>query len=87
MRRLFVLAIFVVAPALAFGQSPEPKTHSKITGCLTSTSPISRIPTRCSTSRLWKCSLCKCQKVKLIHGGASAGLAHASHSGADGSAG
>ena len=35
--RLFVLAILVVAPALAFSQSPEPKTHSKITGCLTST--------------------------------------------------
>jgi len=35
--RLFVLAIMVVAPAIAFSQSPKPKTHSKITGCLTST--------------------------------------------------
>jgi hypothetical protein len=34
--RLFVLAILVVAPAFAFSQSPKPKTHSKITGCLTS---------------------------------------------------
>lgn len=34
---LFVLAILVVAPALAFSQSPKPKTHSKITGCLAST--------------------------------------------------
>ena len=33
----FALAILVVAPVLAFSQSPEPKTHSKITGCLTST--------------------------------------------------
>jgi hypothetical protein len=32
--RLFVLAILVVAPALAFSQSPKQKT---ITGCLTST--------------------------------------------------
>jgi hypothetical protein len=37
-RRLFVLATLLVAPALAFSHSPEPKTHSKITGCLTSTS-------------------------------------------------
>src|SRR5580693_1523987 len=36
-RRLFVLAIIGVAAALAFSQSPKPKTHSKITGCLTST--------------------------------------------------
>jgi len=35
--RPFVLAVLVVAPALAFSQSPNPKTHSKITGCLTST--------------------------------------------------
>jgi hypothetical protein len=35
--RLFVLAILVVAPVLAFSQSPKQKTHSKITGCLTST--------------------------------------------------
>jgi hypothetical protein len=35
--RLFVFAILVVAPALAFSQSPKPKTHCKITGCLTST--------------------------------------------------
>jgi hypothetical protein len=35
---LFVLAILVVAPALAFNQSPKPKTHKAITGCLTSTS-------------------------------------------------
>ena len=34
--RLFVLAILVVAPAFAFSQSPKPKTHSTITGCLTS---------------------------------------------------
>jgi hypothetical protein len=33
----FVLTILVVASVLAFGQSPEPKTHSQITGCLTST--------------------------------------------------
>jgi hypothetical protein len=38
MRRLFVLAILVVAPALVFSQAPEPKTRSKITGCLISTS-------------------------------------------------
>jgi hypothetical protein len=35
---LFVLAILLVAPALAFSQSPKPKTHKTITGCLTSTS-------------------------------------------------
>lgn len=35
--KAFVLAILMVAPVLAFSQSPEPKTHSKITGCLTST--------------------------------------------------
>ena len=35
--RLFVFAILVVAAALAFSQSPKPKTHSTITGCLTST--------------------------------------------------
>jgi hypothetical protein len=35
--RLFVVAIMVVAPVLAFSQSPKPKTHIKITGCLTST--------------------------------------------------
>ena len=35
--RLFALVILVVAPVLAFSQSPKPKTHSKITGCLTST--------------------------------------------------
>jgi hypothetical protein len=34
--RLFVFAILVVAPALTFSQSPKPKTHSTITGCLTS---------------------------------------------------
>jgi hypothetical protein len=34
--KLFVLAILVVAPVLAFSQSPKPRTHSKITGCLTS---------------------------------------------------
>jgi hypothetical protein len=34
--RLLVLAIIVVAPVLAFSQSPKPKTHSKITGCLIS---------------------------------------------------
>jgi hypothetical protein len=34
---LFLLAILVGTPALAFSQSPKPKTHSKITGCLTST--------------------------------------------------
>ena len=33
--RLFVLAVLMVAPALAFSQSPKQKTHSKITGCLT----------------------------------------------------
>ena len=32
-----VMAILLVAPVLAFSQSPEPKTHSTITGCLTST--------------------------------------------------
>lgn len=32
-----MLAILVVAPALAFSQSPKPKTHNTITGCLTST--------------------------------------------------
>jgi hypothetical protein len=36
--KLFVFAILVVPPALAFSQSPKPKTHSKITGCLTSNS-------------------------------------------------
>src|SRR5438045_3035068 len=35
--RLFLLAILVVAPVVAFGQSPKPRTHSKITGCLSST--------------------------------------------------
>ena len=35
--RLFALAIMVVAPVLAFSQSPKPKTRSQITGCLTST--------------------------------------------------
>jgi hypothetical protein len=35
--RLFVLATLVVAPVLAFGQSPKPRTHSKITGCLSGT--------------------------------------------------
>ena len=35
--RLFVFAILVVAPALTFSQSPKAKTHSTITGCLTST--------------------------------------------------
>ena len=34
---LLVLAILVVTPALAFSQSPKQKTHSTITGCLTST--------------------------------------------------
>jgi len=34
--RLFVVAILVVAPVLAFSQSPKTKIHSKITGCLTS---------------------------------------------------
>ena len=34
---LFVLAILVVAPIFAFSQSPKPRTHTKITGCLTST--------------------------------------------------
>ncbi len=34
---LFVLAMLVVVPVFTFSQSPEPKTHSKITGCLTST--------------------------------------------------
>ncbi len=34
---LFVLAILVVTLAPAFSQSPKQKTHSKITGCLTST--------------------------------------------------
>jgi len=29
-----VLAILVIAPVFSFSQSPEPKTHSKITGCL-----------------------------------------------------
>ena len=32
---LFMLAILMVAPVLA--QSPNPKTHQTITGCLTST--------------------------------------------------
>jgi hypothetical protein len=32
---LFMLAILMVAPVLA--QSPKPKTHQTITGCLTST--------------------------------------------------
>ena len=36
MGKRFVLALMLVAPVLAFSQSPEPKTHSKITGCLTS---------------------------------------------------
>jgi hypothetical protein len=36
-RNLLALAILVVTPALAFGQSPKQKTHSTITGCLTST--------------------------------------------------
>jgi hypothetical protein len=35
--RLFLLAILVVAPVVAFGQSPKPRTHSTITGCLSST--------------------------------------------------
>lgn len=35
--KAFVLAILVVAPVLTFSQSPEPKSHSKITGCLTTT--------------------------------------------------
>jgi hypothetical protein len=35
-RRLVVLAIMMVASALAFSQSPKPKTYSTITGCLTS---------------------------------------------------
>ena len=35
--RLLVLAcILVVTPALSFSQSPKPKTHSTISGCLTS---------------------------------------------------
>ncbi len=34
--KLFVLATLVVASALAFSQSPKSKTHSRITGCLTS---------------------------------------------------
>lgn len=33
--RLFIVAISLVVPLLAFSQSPQPKTHSKITGCLT----------------------------------------------------
>ena len=33
--RLLLLAMLVVAPVLAFSQSPKQKTHSKITGCLT----------------------------------------------------
>ncbi len=33
--RLFVFAMLVVAPVLA--QSPNPKTHQTITGCLTGT--------------------------------------------------
>jgi hypothetical protein len=33
---LLVLALLVVTPALAFSQSPKQKTHSTITGCLTS---------------------------------------------------
>src|SRR5271169_751163 len=37
-RRLFVLALLVAVPGLAFSQSPKPRTHSKVTGCLTSTS-------------------------------------------------
>jgi len=36
-RRLFVLAIVVVTPVLALSQSPKPKSHSKITGCLIGT--------------------------------------------------
>jgi hypothetical protein len=32
--RLFVLAILVVAPVLAFSQSSKPKLRSRITGCL-----------------------------------------------------
>jgi hypothetical protein len=32
----FVLAILVIGPVFSFSQSPEPTTHSKITGCLTS---------------------------------------------------
>jgi hypothetical protein len=36
-RRLFVFAILVVASALTFSQTPKPKAHSTITGCLTST--------------------------------------------------
>src|ERR1700756_3637458 len=35
-RRLLLVAILVVAPALAFSQYKQ-KSHSKITGCLTST--------------------------------------------------
>ena len=35
-RSLFVLAILAVTLAPAFSQSPKPKTHSTITGCLTS---------------------------------------------------
>ena len=35
---LLVPAILVVTPALALSQSPKPKTHSTITGCLTHTS-------------------------------------------------
>lgn len=34
----FVLTFLVLASALAFSQSPKPKTYTTITGCLTSTS-------------------------------------------------
>ena len=36
--RILVLATLVFVPAIAFAQSPKPKTRSKITGCLTGTS-------------------------------------------------
>lgn len=35
-KKLFVLAIMVVAPVLVLSQSPKPRTHLTITGCLTS---------------------------------------------------
>ena len=37
-RLLVLVSILLVTPALGFGQSPKPKTHSTITGCLTHTS-------------------------------------------------
>ena len=33
---LLLLAILAITPAIGFSQSPQPRTHKTITGCLTS---------------------------------------------------